>query len=100
MAFSGGRRKGKLKALGADRGQGILRAQGHSTAVTYQLDRFQDGLFEIGSGEVEGDLSKLTDDEDQWSAVLQLQGGSEIPINLTSLDPDGGTFEVRQPDKA
>ena len=95
MTFSGGRRKRRLKALGTERGSGVLQAQGQDTPVTYQLDRFGDGAFESGSGEVEGDLSRLANDEEQWSAVLKLSNGREIPVQLTSVEADGGTFETR-----
>lgn len=88
-------RKGSLKLLGSVRGQGVLRTEHGDCEVSYHLDRYQERFGQIATGEVDGDLSKLSGLEDGAVATLVLQDTSEIAVTLSQVQEDGADVEAQ-----
>ena len=93
------RGRARLRLLGALRGTGALVWSGGTIAVAYELDIFGAGDARSASGALEGDFSVLPapdkaepDAPPITGARLRLEGGHEIAIELTSLEP--GLVEI------
>lgn len=91
---SRGRRGQALKFLGSMRGQGALLSAAGETAVTYQLDVYQNGAERTGSGTLDGDMAALSEADDP-AARLRLSNGRELSIALQGIDERGAEFEAR-----
>ena len=92
----------RLKLLGALRGAGTLVWPGGSIEAAYELDIFGSGDARSASGNLEGDFSAVPapdpDDPDTapiTGARLRLDGGHEIAIEITALEPDVVEFEAQ-----
>jgi hypothetical protein len=91
----------KLKLLGSLRGAGAMLWSGGEIAVAYELDIFGSGEARSASGALEGDFSVLPppaedapDAPPVTGARLRLDGGRELAIDLTSLEPDLAEVEA------
>lgn len=89
----------KLKLLGSLRGAGAMLWSGGEIPVAYELDIFGSGEARSASGALEGDFSVLPPPADDdappvTGARLRLDGGRELAIDLTSLEPDLAEVEA------
>lgn len=96
------RGRARLRLLGALRGSGALIWSGGTIPVAYELDIFGAGEARSASGSLDGDFSGLpAPDEAEpdappiTGARLRLDGGHEIAVELTSLEPELAEFEAQ-----
>jgi len=79
-----------LKLLSSARGEGMYHGQDQTTAVSYQIDRFEERNRQSVSGSLEGDVGFA---EDKTSGTLKLDTGEEIAIVLIKPDEEGADFQ-------
>ena len=96
------RGRARLRLLGALRGSGALIWSGGTIPVAYELDIFGAGEARSASGSLDGDFSVLPPPDEAepdappiTGARLRLDGGHEIAIELTSLEPELAEFEAQ-----
>lgn len=80
--------------IGSLRGDGQLRADGRSTSVTYELDRFTDSNGPRASGSVSGDVAAMARGDEEVAAILVLQDGAEISVLVSNAADDGADIEA------
>jgi hypothetical protein len=91
------RSRGQLKLVGARSGAGVLVWSGRSVPAAYELSVFSQGETRSVHGKLEGDFGALVDgdESDAGRALLRLEDGGEIEIEVVDLESDGADFEVK-----
>lgn len=98
QGFASRRGKRPLKLLKTLRGDGALRIDGRSLAVSYQMDLYADGDRSVASGSLDGDFTGLAETFEGGEAVLVQDDGVETPVTLETVEDDGAEFQVRYAD--
>jgi hypothetical protein len=102
----GAGRKGaaRLRLLGALRGTGQLTWTGGPVPVAYEINVFGAGDVRSASGSLEGNFPGADgfDPSDPQAspapdARLRLEDGTEVAVDITSLEPEVAEFDVRRP---
>ncbi|MDP1631986.1 MAG: hypothetical protein Q8L66_11275 [Caulobacter sp.] len=97
-AFGGFRNRQPLKLLAPVRGDGLLRAGGKETPVSYEIDLYQDGDRTVGNGAIDADLSHLADTDPDSELSLTLEDGVVVLVTLDNIGADGADIELHLPE--